>query len=509
VAPQRSVVIVGGGVAGLSAALACAPQPVLLLSRGRDGAGSASVLAQGGIAAAIDPADTVAAHLRDTLTAGAGHNDVAMVRQLVSAAPAAIAWLQSQGVVFDPRSDGLALGREGGHGVARIVHAGGDRTGARVTAALLARVQGASHIDCRDDVDVDALLMRNGHVGGVRVTDTAGRSEVVEADAVVLATGGLGALFAHTTNPLGSSGAGLALAIAAGVRTRDLEFVQFHPTALATCEPTLPLITEALRGAGARLLDDRGQALMTGLHTLGDLAPRDVVARRVWQVLREGPVWLDATALPAGWQDDFPTVMAACLAQGIDPRTAPIPVTPAAHFHMGGVATDGDGRTSVPGLYAVGEVACNGVHGANRLASNSLLEGVVYGRRCGSQLARRPPAARRHRGRFTLVERGAGLATDQFTLLRETMWAAAGPVRVATAMAQAMAQLEAWVAVGWEARIAHLLLAAALRRPRNLGAHWRDERISRPGQTWCEPADGRRVGDLTMHHPYAGVRNCR
>ena len=472
------VVIVGSGVAGLSAALACAPRPVLLLSRGRDGAGSASVLAQGGIAAAIDPADSVAAHLRDTLTAGAGHNDVAMARRLVSAAPLAIAWLQSQGVVFDPHGDRLALGREGGHGVARIVHAGGDRTGAWVTAALLAQVRGASHIDCRDDVDADALLLRNGRVAGVQITDATdagGCSEVVESDAVVLATGGLGALFAHTTNPLGSAGAGLALAIAAGARARDLEFMQFHPTALATGGPTLPLITEALRGAGARLLDDRGRPLMAGLHALGDLAPRDVVARRVWQAQREGPVWLDATALPAGWHDEFPTVMAACLAQGIDPRTTPIQVTPAAHFHMGGVATDADGQTSLPGLYAVGEVACNGVHGANRLASNSLLEGVVYGRRLGRHLARRPPAARRHAGRFSLAARGDGLATDPLALLRATMWRAAGPVRSATAMRQAMAQLDPLAVIGWQARIARLLLATALRSPRNLGAHWRDE----------------------------------
>ena len=477
-APRRPVVIVGSGVAGLSAALACAPQPVLLLSRGQDATGSASVLAQGGIAAAIDPADTVAAHACDTIAAGAGHNDVAMVRQLVCAAPAAIAWLQSQGVVFDRRGDRLDLGREGGHGVARIVHAGGDRTGAMVTAALVAQAQDASHIDWRSDVDVDALLIRSGHIAGVRTSDPTGRSEAIEADAVVLATGGLGALFAHTTNPAGSTGAGLALAIAAGARPRDLEFVQFHPTALATCGPTLPLITEALRGAGARLRDDHGRPLMAGVHALGDLAPRDVVARRVWEVQREGRVWLDATALAAGWHDDFPTVMATCLAHGMDMRTAPIPVTLAAHFHMGGVATDAEGRTSMPGLYAVGEVACNGVHGANRLASNSLLEGVVYGRRIGSHLARRLCARPRHYGRFELVGRGPGLATDQFAMLRETMWRAAGPVRSAITMAQAIAELGPLVAMGWQARLARGLLAAALRNPRNLGVHWREDHVA-------------------------------
>ena len=476
-ARRRPVVIVGSGVAGLCAALACAPQPVLLLNRGQGGTGSASMLAQGGIAAALDPADTAIAHARDTIAAGAGHNDAAMVQQLVSAAPGAIAWLQSQGVVFDQHGGGPELGREGGHGVARIVHAGGDRTGARVTAALLARVQGASHIDWRGDVDVDALLLRGASVAGIRASDPAGRSEVIEADAVVLATGGLGALFAHTTNPLGSSGAGLALAIAAGAKVRDLEFVQFHPTALATRAPTLPLITEALRGAGAVLRDDQGRALMKGLHALGDLAPRDVVARRVWQVQREGPVWLDATALPAGWHGQFPNVMAACLAHDVDPRTAPIPVTPAAHFHMGGVATDADGRTSVHGLYAVGEVACNGVHGANRLASNSLLEGVVYGRRVGRHLARCRDVPSRDCTGFRLIDRGAGLATDGFATLRETMWRAAGPVRTATMMAQALAELAGLAAKGWEAGLARMVLAAALDNPRSLGAHWRDDAL--------------------------------
>lgn len=485
-AGRRPVVIVGGGVAGLSAALACAPRPVLLLSRDHDAAGSASVLAQGGIAAALDPADSAGAHACDTLAAGADHNDAAMVRELVCAAAEAIGWLQSQGVVFDRHDGRLALGREGGHGVARIVHAGGDRTGAVVTEALAARVQAASHIDWRGDVDVDGLLMRSGHAVGVQAIGRAGVGEVIEAEAVVLATGGLGALFAHTTNPVGSRGAGLALAIAAGARTRDLEYVQFHPTALATSAATLPLITEALRGAGARLRDGRGRPLMTGLHPLGDLAPRDLVARRVWQVQREGGVWLDATALPTGWHDDFPTVMAACLAHGIDPRTALIPVTPAAHFHMGGIATDADGRTSVPGLYAAGEVACNGVHGANRLASNSLLEGVVFGRRLGSHLARYPDKAAHDRGGFRLAERGTGLANDGLALLRQAMWRAAGPVRTANGLAGAMAQLDSLAAMGWEAGLARTLLVAALGNRISLGTHWRDDATTpSAGTTWA------------------------
>jgi len=479
VALPRPVVVVGAGVAGLCTALACAPRPVLLLSRGRDGAGSASVLAQGGIAAALDPTDDAAAHARDTLAAGAGHNDAALVRQLASAAPEAVAWLQGQGVVFDPaaENDGerLALGREGGHGAARIVHAGGDRSGAVLIAALAAQAQRAAHIDWRGDVEVDALLLRNGHVAGVRIGTTGGAREAIEADAVVLATGGLGALFAHTTNPAGSNGAGLALALAAGARLRDLEFVQFHPTALAAGGSTLPLVTEALRGAGARLRDHRGRALMAGVHALGDLAPRDVVARQVWQAQHGGPVWLDATALAPGWHGAFPGVMAACAAHGLDPRTQPIPVTPAAHFHMGGIATDGEGRSSLPGLYAVGEVACNGVHGANRLASNSLLEGVVFGRRLGAHLAQRPPVLRCRQAAFELRERGTGLGGSELAVLRETMWHAAGPQRLAETLAQAIAQLRPMAANGWEARLADALLHATLQRPCSLGAHWRDD----------------------------------
>lgn len=470
------VIIVGSGVAGLCAALAAAPRRVLLLSRCRDAGDTASHLAQGGIAAALGPGDSTAAHARDTLAAGAGHNDTTMVRQLVSSAPQAIVWLRAQGVAFDRLGESLALGREGGHGVPRIVHAAGDSTGASVTAALSARVRSAPHIEWRGDVDADALLLRGSHAYGVRVRNPGGGSEWIEGDSVVLATGGLGALFSRTTNPAGSSGAGLALAMAAGARVRDLEFVQFHPTALATGGSRLPLITEALRGAGARLLDHRGRPLMAGLHSMGDLAPRDLVARQVWQAQRDGPVWLDATGLPAHWCDAFPGALATCLAHGVDPRSAPIPVTPAAHFHMGGIATDAIGRSSLPGLYAVGEVACNGVHGANRLASNSLLEGVVFGRRLGRHLSslrasRRTPAARDSH----LVERGPCMAAGSLARLRDLMWHAAGPLRCGSTLADAERQLRVMATDGWQSRVAHAVVAAALRNTGRLGAHWRSD----------------------------------
>ncbi len=469
------IVVVGSGVAGLTTALAAAPAPVRLLCRAHDGSGSATALAQGGIAATMDPSDSAAAHACDTLRAGAHYNDSAMVQWLAREAPTAIGWLQAQGVVFDHDPDGrLQLGREGGHSAARIVHAGGDASGAALIHVLRAKAQAAPHIQWRGGVDVDGLLLRDDRVVGVRARDERGRCVQIEAAAVVLATGGIGALFARTSNPAGADGAGLALGLAAGAQPRDLEFVQFHPTALDVAGHRLPLITEALRGAGACLRDDAGRLLMEGVHPLGDLAPRDVVARRVWQSQRDGGhVWLDATSVDGDWTLRFPTVLAACLAQGIDPRRMPIPVTPAAHFHMGGLATDAEARTSVPGLYAVGEVACNGLHGANRLASNSLLEGVLCGRRLGAMLAtsRVKPAC----GAPRCIERGKGLPEAQLAALREELWATAGPVRERQALRRMLEICVAWGDDGWQARLARRLLEAALARVDSLGAHYRDD----------------------------------
>ncbi|WEN14539.1 FAD-dependent oxidoreductase [Rhodanobacter sp. AS-Z3] len=471
------IVVVGGGVAGLATALSAGPASVRLLCRAHDGCGSASALAQGGIAAALDPQDTPAAHAIDTLAAGAHHNDVAMVQWLTAEASAAIAWLQAQAVAFDRDSAGdLQLGREGGHGQARIVHAGGDASGAALVLALRAQAQAAAHVQWRGGVDVDGLLMQEGRVVGVRTCDERGRHEQVEAAAVVLATGGIGALYARTSNPPGADGAGLALGLAAGAEARDLEFVQFHPTALDVPGHCLPLVTEALRGAGARLLDDHGHALMAGIHPQGDLAPRDVVSRRVAAVRAAGGrVWLDATAVAGDWEQRFPTVLATCLAHGFDPRLAALPVTPAAHFHMGGLATDADGRTSVPGLYAVGEVACNGVHGANRLASNSLLEGVVCGRRLGRLLANADAPVIRDEP-MQLVERGNSLPAAQLAVLHELLWQAAGPVRESTSLRDAWRICTALAPAGWQARLAKALLRAMRLRRQSLGAHWREDR---------------------------------
>lgn len=477
-ASARPLIVVGSGIAGLTVALAAAPRPVCLLSRVADGLDSASVLAQGGIAVAIGPNDSVTAHAHDTLVAGAFHNHPPAVRRLVEQAASALRWLQHQGVSFDQDGQSLHRAREGGHGLARVVHAGGDASGRVLMEALVAQARRAGHIHWRHGVDVDGLLLRGGSVAGVGWHDDHGRAGIIESADVVLATGGLGALFSATSNPTAAEGAGLALGLAAGATGRDLEFVQFHPTALAVAaDGRLPLLTEALRGAGAILRDGQGRALMAGRHPLADLAPRDLVARRVWQALAQGVgAFLHAQHLGDDWPLRFPTVLASCLAYGVDPRRQPMPVTPAAHFHMGGLATDLDGRTSVPGLWAVGEVACNGVHGANRLASNSLLEAVVFGRGIGRRLATvdRTPSAH---GKYRLVERGPGATPERSRELRKRLWRDFGPERDAAAISAAVQAIDPAHGreVGWQEQLAGRLLRAGLQRRDSLGAHWRGD----------------------------------
>lgn len=418
------VVVVGSGVAGLAVALGLAGRArVLVVSSGAADAGS-TAWAQGGIAAAVRDGDDPAAHARDTLLAGAGACDPGAVAVLTDAAPSAVADLLRAGARLDTDAGGgsgptgwparPAVTREGGHRADRIVHAGGDATGAEVSRVLLAALAATGTAVVTGTRVEDVLTVGDGpdrRVAGVALRGPDGVRRVVAAPAVVLATGGIGHAYASSTNPPGVTGDGLALALRAGAVLTDLEFVQFHPTALWTGPDAggrLPLVSEAVRGAGAVLVDATGARVMgrgdpAGAgHPLADLAPRDVVARAVTDRLADAPggvgdhVLLDTTGLGAAVvHRRFPTMVAACAAIGVDPVTEPVPVAPAEHFLCGGVRADTWGRTGVPGLYAVGEVAATGVHGANRLASNSLLEGLVVGRRTADRLMLDPPVPRR------------------------------------------------------------------------------------------------------------------
>lgn len=385
---RADVVVIGTGVAGLAAALAAHRKGsrTMLLSKDPD---TATFYAQGGIAVVLPRTqDSVAAHVRDTLAAGAGLCEPAAVRSIVADGYQAVLDLVADGARFDESAPGRwALTREGGHSRRRIIHAGGDATGAEVQRALDCA---AAALDIRRSHVALEILHDGSAVTGVLVRSPDGLG-VVHAPSVILATGGLGHLYRATTNPEGSTGDGIALALWAGVALSDIEFIQFHPTMLFGRKATgrRPLITEALRGEGAVLRDVRGDPVTDGLHPMGDLAPRDVVAAAIEARLRatgDDYVYLDARGVER-MPERFPTVTAACRAAGIDPTREPIPVVPGAHYSCGGVSTDVHGRTTLPGLFAAGEVARTGMHGANRLASNSLLEGLVVGRRAGRAAA--------------------------------------------------------------------------------------------------------------------------
>jgi L-aspartate oxidase len=402
---SADVVVVGSGIAGLTVALELAQRgnTVRLVTKARLSSGSTR-WAQGGIAAALDPGDSPEEHLADTLVAGAGLCDREAVRLLVTEGPEGVRELVGRGAKLDRNADGgLSLTREGGHHRDRIVHAGGDATGAEVSRALVAALLAAPNVTVTEHaLMIDLLTDESGitgltlHVMGEGQRDGVG---AVSCRAVVLACGGLGQIYASTTNPPESTADGMAAALRAGAVLRDLEFVQFHPTVLwlgPASRGQQPLVSEAVRGEGAFLVDVYGSRVMDGVHPMGDLAPRDVVASAiVARMFATGSdhVFLDARHFGEElWQTRFPTILAACREHGIDPVRDLIPVAPACHYASGGVATDHDGRTSIPGLYACGEVACTGVHGANRLASNSLLEGLVFGRRIAAALADGDPA---------------------------------------------------------------------------------------------------------------------
>nr|WP_111832470.1 L-aspartate oxidase [Actinomadura madurae] len=417
---ETDVVVIGSGIAGLVAALRCRPHGrVLLVTKALLDAGSTR-WAQGGIAAALDPDDTPLEHLADTLTAGVGLCDEDAVRALVTEGPDAVRGLIELGTAFDRSGGDLALTREGGHHRRRIAHAGGDATGAEISRALLAALKDSGVEVIEHALVLDLLKDAAGRAAGVTLhvmgEGQPGGVGAVRSRAVVLATGGLGQVFSATTNPEVSTGDGVALALRAGAEATDLEFVQFHPTVLwlgrgATGQQ--PLISEAVRGEGAHLVDHGGERFMIGRHELAELAPRDVVAKGIMNRMAEtgaSCMLLDGRHLGAAvWEHRFPTILAACRHHGIDPVTEPIPVVPAAHYASGGVRTDLHGRTSVPGLYACGEVACTGVHGANRLASNSLLEGLVFAARIADALVEDLHGGGDPAGRPTAADGEAGM----------------------------------------------------------------------------------------------------
>jgi L-aspartate oxidase len=500
---ETDVVVVGSGVAGVTAVLAirrALPAARILLATKTVLDDGSTRWAQGGIAAALGPGDSPEDHLRDTLTAGAGICDVRAVRALVTDGPDAVRRLIELGARFDREPAGpLALTREGGHLRRRIAHAGGDATGAEVSRALLAALAEAGQAAELEVVEhalaLDLLLTTDGRAAGIslHVLGEGDRDGVgaVHARAVVLATGGFGQVYSATTNPPVSTGDGLAMAMRAGAVAADLEFVQFHPTVLwlgPASRGRQPLISEAVRGEGAVLIDAAGRRFMTGQHPLADLAPRDVVAKAIMrEMLASGTdhVFLDGRHLGAEvWEHRFPTILANCRSHGIDPVTEPIPVVPAAHYVSGGVRADLHGRTSVPGLYACGEVACTGVHGANRLASNSLLEGLVFAERIGAELGRAlpPDAEPADDDREALLVSPAIL-----TPLQQLMTADAGVLRSGPGLAGAAAGLtelgrqdcDKPDADAWQATNLHLvgsaLVAAALAREETRGSHWRED----------------------------------
>jgi len=514
--PEFDVVVLGSGVAGLTAAVSAAARglSVLVLTKG-ELAQSATRYAQGGVAAALEAPDSPELHLSDTLAAGGGLCDADAVRVLVNEGPSRVRELIALGAEFDRTGDGagaaLALAREGGHSLARVVHAGGDATGAEIDRALAAAVA-ATAADVRERWFVTDLVVERDRCTGVRAIDPSGADVVVAARHVVLACGGSGQLFAVTTNPVQSTGDGVAMALRAGVAVADLEFVQFHPTALHRPTMPRPLLSEALRGDGAVLRDERGIAFMEDVHPLADLAPRDIVARAIAdRLVGRGldHLWLDTTSIE-DFDRRFPTIARSARDAGLDPERDWLPVAPAAHYQCGGVITDLQGATTLPGLWACGEVADAGVHGANRLASNSLLDGLVFGRRVVDAIAAgvdgceptgvmrgvltdpppdlgEPTGARAAWPASACAALEEGTPTELRSALQAAMTRGAGVLRDAASLDQVAHDLARLTRAAdtlrpedpaaWEVHdlltVAHVLGAAARRRTESRGTHTR------------------------------------
>ena len=478
--------VVGSGIAGLHTAWRASQHGDVLLLTKRSLFDSATAYAQGGIAAALGAGDSPTLHRRDTLAAGAALCDAAAVEVLVEEGPARVRELQTAGAEFDLDPTGqLQLGREAAHSTNRIVHAHGDQTGAEVARTLIERVRASTRIRVLERARVLDLIVSRGAAAGVKAS-IAGKAVEIVADATVFATGGSGQVFRYTTNPMVATGDGYAIAHRAGVTLADMEFVQFHPTALDTPENPLALISEAVRGEGAILVNEKGVRFMLKEHRDAELAPRDVVAREIFRERAGGrTVWLDARKLGAGFRKRFPGIFALCKARGIDPSKDLIPVIPAAHYMMGGIVTDLAGRSSMDRLYACGEVSRTGVHGANRLASNSLLEGLVFAERVArdmialSKLSRTP--RQKHWDAPVLADRGAAqVAADA---VRRVMWDHVGIDRSAKGLKEGLsllADIETRLPAGATEETnmietARLIAKGALLRKESRGGHYRSD----------------------------------
>jgi len=471
-----SVLIIGAGLAGLFLALKLAPRPCVVVSPAPFGQAASSAWAQGGLAAALAPEDSAQSHAKDTIAAGAGLVDPIVAMLIAKDGPARVRDLLDLGVAFDRHEDGsLALSLEAAHSHARVARVAGDLAGREIMANLIKAVRACDHITLVEGVAARALLQtETGRIGGVLAMN--GKPIRLEAEETVLATGGSGGLFRVTTNPVEAAGQGLGMAARAGALVADAEFVQFHPTAMDLGRDPAPLATEALRGEGAQLVNLDGTTFMAGYHYLGDLAPRDSVARAVASEIGAGRgAYLDCRrAIGAGFPDHFPTVFAACATAGLDPRTDLIPIAPAAHYHMGGIVTDVWGKTTLDGLSAIGECASTGVHGANRLASNSLLEAVVFAHRVAERLRDKPSGGQAGGDAASI----APLPAEALQLLRTEMTAKAGVVRDATGLTNLVGtiqDLKAQHGFTNELVTAGLIAEGALARQESRGGHCRSD----------------------------------
>lgn len=505
---RTDVLVIGSGIAGATAALHAASNGAEVLLLTKDGVQDTNTAwAQGGIAAVLEPQDSSELHVADTLRVGAGLADPDRARAIISRSRDSIDWLQALGAHFDAGPDGLlALSHEGGHSARRVVHAHGDSTGAEIQRALSAALAAASRVTLHTGAFVRDLLVHEGHcVGALALVD--GMSLAVEAGAVIIATGGSGQIYRETTNPPGASGDGIALCFRAGARLADMEFVQFHPTTLYIAGASRFLISEVVRGAGAVLRDRNGERFMLGIHPKAELAPRDVVSRAILErMVQTGDthVYLDLATVAGDPHALFPSISRICRSYDLDIAREPIPVRPGAHYMIGGVETSLDGSTNVPGLLAVGETASTGLHGANRLASNSLLEGVVVGQSAGSHAAEmsrqaRPGLPRRLPGLAPVDNPPRILHEDLLYSLKSLMWRQVGLRRERPSLLEARDRIAFWYHYLVRAPIpdrrscelvnmltvAALVTEAALQREESRGTHARTDRPERDDEKWC------------------------